>query len=74
MFMKDRIELIPHYTGMPPKPKRRIDDKSESPKGESLQGSLIFTTEASVNIYSCKSRNKKGLEPNFKGVCKNCFN
>ncbi len=54
-------------------PKRRIDDKSESPEGESLLSSLIFTTEASVNAYSCKSRNKKGLEPNFKSVCKNCF-
>lgn len=51
-------------------PKRRIDDKPESPEGESLLSSLIFTTEASVNAYSCKSRNKKGLEPKFKGVCK----
>ena len=54
-------------------PKRRIDDKPESPEGESLRGSLIFTTEASVDVYSYKGRNKKGLEPNFKSVCKNCF-
>ena len=73
MFMKDRLKLIPHYTGTPPKPKRRIDDKPESPEGESLLSSLIFTTEASVDVYSYKGRNKKGLEPNFKSACKNCF-
>lgn len=67
---EDRIELILNYTGTPPKPKRRIDDKPESPEGESLRGSLIFTTEASVDVYSYKGRNKKGLEPKFKGVCK----
>lgn len=67
---EDRIELILNYTGTPPKPKRRIDDKPENPEGESLRGSLIFTTEASVDIYSHKGNNKKGLEPRFKGVCK----
>ncbi len=67
---EDRIELILNYTGTPPKPKRRIDDKPESPEGESLRGSLIFTTEVSVDVYSYKGRNKKGLEPKFKGVCK----
>ena len=66
----DRIELILNHTGTPPKPKRRIDDKSESPEGESLRGSLIFTTEACVDVYSYRGRNKKGLEPIFKGVCK----
>lgn len=51
-------------------PKRRIDDKSESPEGESLLSSLIFTTEASVNAYSCKSRNKKVLNQISKAYAK----
>ena len=61
---------ILNYTGTPPKPKRRIDDKPENPEGESLRGSLIFMTEASVDVYSHKGNNKKGLESRFKGVCK----
>lgn len=56
---EDRIELILHYTGTPPKPKQRIDDKPENPEGKSLRGSLIFTTEASVDVYSHKGNKKK---------------
>ena len=67
---EDRIELILNYTGTPPKPKRRIDDKPENPEGESLRGSLIFTTEASVDIYSYQGIKKNRPEPKFKGVCK----
>lgn len=59
-----------NYTGTPPKPKRRIDDKPENPEGESLRGSLIFTTEASVDIYSYQGIKKNRPEPKFKGVCK----
>lgn len=66
----DRIELILNYTGTSPKPKYRIDNKEESPEGESLRGSLISTTEVGVDEYSYKGRNKKGLEPIFKGICK----
>ena len=67
---EDRIELILNYTGTPPKPKRRIDDKPENPEGESLRGSLIFTTETSVDIYSYQGIKKNRPEPKFKGVCK----
>ncbi len=54
----------------PPKPKRRIDDKPENPEGESLRGSLVFTTEASVEVYSYQGIKKNRPEPKFKGVCK----
>ena len=67
---EDRIELILNHTGTPPKPKRRIDDKPESPEGKSLRGSLIFTTEASVEVYSYQGMKKNRPEPKFKGVCK----
>ena len=66
----DRIELILNDTGTLPKPKNRIDDKEESPEGESLRGSLIFTTKVGVDEYSYKGRNKKGLEPIFNDICK----
>ena len=72
----DYVELILHYTNSPNKPKDRIDDKEEteykeeSPEGVSLRGSLIYKTECSYDMYSYKGRNKKGLEPIFKGDCK----
>lgn len=72
----DYVELILHYTGDPTKPKDRLvdkeetEEKDESPEGVSLRGSLIYRTECSYDMYSYKGRNKKGLEPIFKGVCK----
>lgn len=66
----DRIELIINYMRPSPKPKNRIDNKEESPECEILRGSLISTTEVGVDEYSYKGRNKKGLEPIFKGICK----
>ncbi|MDD6981513.1 MAG: hypothetical protein PUJ21_07245, partial [Clostridia bacterium] len=41
-------------------------DKDESPEGESLRGSLIYTTKIFVDNDIFKGMNKKILEPTFK--------
>ena len=41
-------------------------DKDESPEGESLRGSLIYTTKIFVDNDIFKGMNKKILEPAFK--------
>ena len=49
---------------------RKDREMTGNPEGESLRGSLIFTTEASVDIYSYQGIKKNRPEPKFKGVCK----
>ena len=60
------IEPILHYTNTPTKPKPRIDNIDESPEGESLRGSLIFTTMVWIDDFWFKGLKKKALEPKLK--------
>lgn len=70
---EDRIELILNYTGTPPKPKRRIDDKPESPEGENLRGSLILRRKLPLMYIPTKAEIKKALNQNSKASAKSLF-
>lgn len=62
----DHIELILHYTDQPIKPKPRIDNNDESPEGNNLRGSLIFTAMTWIDELWFKGLKKKDLEPKLK--------
>lgn len=62
----DRIEIMLHYVDTPITPKPIEYDKDENPEGESLRGSLIYTTKIFVDNDIFKGMNKKILEPTFK--------
>ena len=62
----DHIELILHYTDQPIKPKPRIDNNDESPEGNNLRGSLIFTAMTWKDELWFKGLKKKDLEPKLK--------
>ena len=66
VYSDDRIEIMLHYVDTPITPKPIEYDKDESPEGESLQGSLIYTTKIFVDNDIFKGMNKKILEPTFK--------
>ena len=64
----DRIELILHYTDQPIKPKPQIDNNDESPEGNDLRGSLVFTAMTLIDELWFKGLKKKDLEPKLKGT------
>ena len=64
----DRIELILHYTDQPIKPKPQIDNNDESPEGNDLRGSLVFTAMTLIDKLWFKGLKKKDLEPKLKGT------
>ena len=66
VYSDDHIEIMLHYVDTPIKPKPIEYDKDESPEGESLRGSLIYTTKIFVDNDIFKGMNKKILEPTFK--------
>ena len=66
VYSDDHIEIMLHYVDTPIKPKPIEYDKDTSPEGESLRGSLIYTTKIFVNNDIFKGMNKKILEPAFK--------
>ncbi len=66
VYSDDRIEIMLHYVDTPITPKPIEYDKDESPEGESLRGSLIYTTKIFVDNDIFKGMNKKILEPAFK--------
>lgn len=66
VYSDDRIEIMLHYVDTPITPKPIEYDKDESPEGESLRGSLIYTTKIFVDNDIFKGMNKKILEPTFK--------
>ena len=63
VYSDDRIEIMLHYVDTPITPKPIEYDKDESPEGESLRGSLIYTTKIFVDNDIFKGMNKKILEP-----------
>ena len=65
-YSDDHIEIMLHYVDTPIKPKPIEYDKDTSPEGESLRGSLIYTTKIFVDNDIFKGMNKKILEPAFK--------
>ena len=64
----DRIELILHYTDQPIKPKPQIDNNDESPEGNDLRGSLVFTAMTLIDELWFKGLKKKDLEQKLKGT------
>ena len=66
VYSDDRIEIMLHYVDTPITPKPIEYDKDESPEGENLRGSLIYTTKIFVDNDIFKGMNKKILEPTFK--------
>ena len=66
VYSDDHIEIMLHYVDTPIKPKPIEYDKDTSPEGESLRGSLIYTTKIFVDNDIFKGMNKKILEPAFK--------
>ena len=57
-----------HYVDTPITPKPIEYDKDESLEGESLRGSLIYTTKIFVDNDIFKGMNKKILEPTFSKI------
>ena len=66
VYSDDHIEIMLHYVDTPIKPKPIEYDKDENPEGESLRGSLIYTTKIFVDNDIFNGMNKKILEPAFK--------
>ena len=66
VYSDDHIEIMLHYVDTPIKPKPIEYDKDTNPEGESLRGSLIYTTKIFVDNDIFKGMNKKILEPAFK--------
>ncbi len=66
VYSDDHIEIMLHYVDTPIKPKPIEYDKDTTPEGESLRGSLIYTTKIFVDNDIFNGINKKILEPAFK--------
>ena len=66
VYSDDRIEIMLHYVDTPITPKPIEYDKDESTEGESLRGSLIYTTKIFVDNDIFKCMNKKIIEPTLK--------
>ncbi len=66
----DHIEIMLHYVDTPIKPKPIEYDKDTNPEGESLRGSLIYTTKIFVDNDIFKGMNKKSSNPRSRKLKK----
>ena len=70
VYSDDHIEIMLHYVDTPIKPKPIDYDKDTNSEGESLRGSLIYTTKIFVDNDIFKGMNKKILEPRSRKLKK----